>query len=86
MSWTCDPVLAHKIPSHSLKKSRPLWLVMMDDNTPTHERRKLAKIYTIVLPRNRIVVAEVCGKTYSKNDKKIGVKKRPQNVKIDPTK
>ena len=35
----------HKIPSHSSKKSRPLWPVMMDDNAPTQERRKLVKTY-----------------------------------------
>ena len=55
-----------KIPSHSLKKSRPLWPVMMDDRTPTHERRKLVKTYKNVLPQIWTVVAEVCGETYSK--------------------
>ena len=44
---------------------------MMDDNAPTHERRKLVKTYKIVLLRKRIVVAKVCGETYFKNDKKI---------------
>ena len=27
-----------KIPSQSLKNNRPLWLVMMDDSAPTHDR------------------------------------------------
>ena len=56
----------HKMSSHSSKKSRPLWLVLMDDSAPIHERRTLVKTYKIVLPRKRIVVAEVCGETYSK--------------------
>ena len=47
--------------------------MMMDDSAPTHESRKLVKTYKNVLPRKRIVVAEVYGKTYSKNDKKDGV-------------
>ena len=59
-----------KIPSHSSKKSRPLWPVMMDDSAPIHERRKLIKTYKNVLPWKRIVAAKVCGETYSKNDKK----------------
>ena len=59
------------IPSCSLKKSRPLWPMMMDENAPTHERRKLVKTYKNVLPLKRIVAAEVCGETYSKNDKKM---------------
>ena len=67
-----------KIPSHSLKKSRPLWPVIMDDSAPIHERRKLVKTYKDVLSRKRIVVAKVCGETYSKNDKKNGVEKPPQ--------
>ena len=57
-----------QIPSHSLKKSRLLWSVMIDDNAPTHERRKLVKTYKNVLPLKRIVVAEVCKET--KNEKK----------------
>ena len=48
-----------KILSHSLKKNRPLWPVMMDDNAPTHERRKLVKTYKNVFPRKQTVVAEV---------------------------
>ena len=44
---------------------------MIDDNAPTHERRKLFKTRKNVLPRKRIVVAEVCEETYSKNDKKM---------------
>ena len=59
------------------EKSRPLWPVMMDDSAPIHERRKLVKTYKNVLPRKRIVVAKVCGETYSKNDKKDGVEKQP---------
>ena len=60
---------------------------MMDDRAPIHERRKLVKTYKDVLPRKRIVVAKVCGETYSK--KKIIKKwsrKTATNVKIiDPT-
>ena len=41
---------------------------MMDDNAPSHERRKLFKTYKNVLPQKGIVVAEVCEETYSKND------------------
>ena len=47
---------------------------MMDDNAPIHKRRKLVKTYIEyknVLPRKQIVVAKVCGETYSKNDKKV---------------
>ena len=53
---------------------------MMDDSAPIHESRKLVKTYKNVLPQKRIVVAKVCGETYSKNDKKKkdGVEKRPQ--------
>ena len=40
--------------------------VMMDDNAPTHERRKLVKTYKYVLPRKQTVVAKVCEKAYSK--------------------
>ena len=61
------PVSVHiydcKIPSHSSKKSRPLWLVMMDNSAPKHERRKLVKTYKKVLPQKRTVVAEVYWKT-----------------------
>ena len=70
-----------KIPSHSSKKSRPLWPVTMEDSAPIHERRKLVKTYKNVLPRKRIVVAKVCGETYFKNNKKMkknGVEKWPQ--------
>ena len=31
---------------YTLKKSRLLWPVMMNDSAPTHERRKLVKTYT----------------------------------------
>ena len=48
-----------------------MWPVMMDDNAPTHERRKPVKTYKNVLPRKRIVVAEVYGETSSKNDEKM---------------
>ena len=47
--------------------------MMMDYNAPTHERRKLVKkknykkMCSLV---KRIVVAEVCGETYSIKDKK----------------
>ena len=47
---------------------------MMDDNAPTQGRRKLDKTYNNVLPVKRIVVAEVCGKTYSKDDRKMELK------------
>ena len=52
---------------HTLRKSRPLWPAMIDDIAPTHERWKLVKTYQSVLPQKRTVVADVCGKTYSKN-------------------
>ena len=55
-----------KISSHSLKKSRTRWLVIMDDSAPTHERRKCVKTYKNVLSRKQTVVTEVCGETYSK--------------------
>ena len=42
-----------------------------DDSAPIHERRKLVKTYKNVLPQKRIVVAKVCGETYSKNDEKM---------------
>ena len=57
--------------------------MMMDDNAPTHERRKLVKTYKNVLSRKRIVVAEVCGET-SKNDKKRS-RKKATNKKLNPT-
>ena len=69
-----------KIPSHSLKKSRPLWPVRMDDSAPIHERRKLVKTYKNVLPRKRIVVAKVCGGTYSKTIKRWS-RKTATNIK-----
>ena len=45
-----------------------------------HERRKLVKTYKNVLPRKQIVVAKVCGETYSKNDKRWS-RKMATNVK-----
>ena len=48
-----------------------MWLMIIDDSAPAHKRRKLGKTYKNVLPRKQIVVAEVCGETYSKNDEKI---------------
>ena len=41
-----------QIKSHlTLQQSLPLWLVMMDDSEPTHERKKLVnKTYKNVLP------------------------------------
>ena len=54
-----------------ISKQQP---VMMDDNAPTHERRKLVKTCNYGFPRKLIVVAEVCGETYSKNNKKMEYK------------
>ena len=45
-------------------------MVIMADNAPTLERRKLVKTYKNVLHRKRIVIAEVSGETYCKSDKK----------------
>ena len=59
----------HKIPSHSSKKSRHLWSVMMDD-IHQESRRKLVKTYQNVLTRKQTMVAEVCGETYLKNCEK----------------
>ena len=59
-------------------------LVMMDDNAPTHEKRKLIKTYKIVLPQKMIVVAEVCGETFSQNDKKMEKKNDQKRKKITP--
>ena len=42
----------------------------MDDDAPTHKRRRLVKTYQNVLPQKRTVVAEVCRETYSKKKKK----------------
>ena len=50
-----------KITSHSLKRSRPLWLVIMDNSAPTHKRRKLVKTYKYVIPKRQTLAAEVCG-------------------------
>ena len=77
--WIKAHITLHtrKIPSHSSKKSRRLWPVMMDDSAPIHERRKLVKIYKNVLPQKRTMVAKVCGETYSKKWLKAGVEKPP---------
>ena len=48
------------------KKSRVI-RVMMDDNTPTHKRKKL-KTFKNVLSQKLTVDAEVCQETYSKTD------------------
>ena len=51
-----------------IKESRPMWMMMMDDNASRHKRRKLFKNLKNVLSRIWTVVAEVCGETYSKTD------------------
>ena len=48
---------------------------LFNDNAPTHERRKLVKIYKNVLPQKRTVAVEVCGETY-KNVCASGVQKQ----------
>ena len=52
--------------------------VMMDDNAPTHERRKLGKTYKNVLLQKLTVVTQISGETYLKKCEKNGVEKRPQ--------
>ena len=66
-SRVCANITLHtrKIPSHSLKKTWPLWPVMTDDNAPTHEKRKFVKTYKNVLLQKQTVVAKVSGETYS---------------------
>ena len=59
--------------------------MMMDDSAPIHERRKLVKNTKNVIPRKRIMVAEVCGETYSKNDKRWSRKTVKNVVRINPT-
>ena len=59
----------HKILS-SLKMSRPMWLVMMDDNAPTYKRRKLVRTYKNILRQKQTVADEACRKTYSEKDEK----------------
>ena len=55
--------------------------MMIDDNAPTHERRKLIKTYKNVLPRKQTVFAEVCRETYSrKKSDKMGLKKMATDV------
>ena len=58
--------------------------MMMNGIATTHESKKLIKTYKIVLPRKRIVVAMVCGQTYSKNDKKRWSRKTATNIKFQP--
>ena len=43
----------------------------MDSSAPTHERRKLVKIYNNVLSRKWTVFIKVCVETYSKIIKKM---------------
>ena len=57
----------------------------MDDSAPVHERRKLVKTYKNVLPRKRIVVAKVCGETYSIMMKRWSRKTATNVKKINPT-
>ena len=70
----CVPISRFK------KKSRSLWLVIMDDNAPTHKRRKLVKNYKNVLLQKRIVVA---GRPTPKMIKRWS-RKTDTNVKITP--
>ena len=58
--------------------------MMMHDSAPILERRKLVNTYKNVLPRKRIVVAKVCGETYSKNDKKMELKNDRRRKKLAP--
>ena len=51
-------------PSHSLKKSRPLKSVMMDDNAPTHERSKIVKSYKICSIKQEFWQPKNVGMTY----------------------
>ena len=51
------------------------------DSAPTYERRKLVKSYKNMLPQKRTVVAEVCKKTYFKNDKKRWRRKTATDLK-----
>ena len=60
-----------------------MWPVMMEDNAPTHKRRKLVKTYKKGLPLKWIVAAKVCGETYSKKDKRWS-RKTATNVNINP--
>ena len=41
--------------------------MMIDDNAPTYEIRKLIKTYRNVFPLKLTVVAEMCRETYTKN-------------------
>ena len=59
--------------------------MMMDDNAPILEKRKLAQTYKNVLPQKRIAVAKVCEETYSRKMTKIWSRKTATNVEINPT-
>ena len=60
--------------------------MMMDDNAPIHERRKLVKptnkMCSLV---NGLQLLRYAGRPTPKMIKKDGVEKRPQNEDIDPT-
>ena len=43
----------------------------IDDSAPIHERRKLVKTYIIMLPRKRIVDAEVSRDAYFNDSDKM---------------
>ena len=44
------------------QKSRPPWPVMMDDNAPTHERRKLVKTYKTCSLENGLWLLKYAGR------------------------
>ena len=58
--------------------------MMMYDGAPTHKNRKLVKTYKHLRPQKQIVVTEVCGETYSKNDKKWSIKTATNLKKLTP--
>ena len=60
------------------KRVGPLWRVMIDDNAPTHERRKLVKTYKMCSLENRLWLLRYAGRPTPKIIKKDGVEKRPQ--------
>ena len=43
-------IKSYKINRNFPQNGRPLWPIMLDDKTPTHERSKLVKTYNNVLP------------------------------------